>query len=167
MLAGYLALGDASHMDDSTDATPTRQDDPTDATGELLPVATAAAALGITSDAVRARIRRGKLQAVKRDGAWFVLMPTKGRRDSVTTSDATEPASGATEADIGHVSDEVRRDSVRSAMTAGATDTTPTVEIVALTETIDRLTRQLEERDRRIQEQHERIEQLSGSASMW
>jgi hypothetical protein len=50
-----------------------------------LPVAEAARILGITSDAVRARIRRGKIEAEQVGHAWYVFLPTS----DVATVDAT------------------------------------------------------------------------------
>lgn len=64
---------------------------PKSAEGTGVPVAAAAAALGITADAVRARIRRGSLQATKRDGTWFVMVPD----DVLATPHAPVMARGA------------------------------------------------------------------------
>jgi len=61
----------------------TRHPDPVD-------VATAAALLGITSDAVRARIRRGSLTAEKRAGRWFVFLPERDTKRDTARHDATE-----------------------------------------------------------------------------
>jgi hypothetical protein len=79
------------------DATPLDNDTTGDAT-TAVPVAEAAARLGITSDAVRARIRRGKLQAVKRENVWHVIMPAASLRTerSDETTDATKPDSDTT-----------------------------------------------------------------------
>jgi len=87
-------------MSDTTGNTTQSGGDPTvvtPATGESLPVATAAAVLGITSDAIRARIRRGKLQGEKRGGAWFVYVSNADRPDSDTTGPDTHNAGATTD----------------------------------------------------------------------
>ena len=41
-----------------------------------LDISQAAAALGVSADVVRKRVRRGRLQAYKLDGRWKVVLPT-------------------------------------------------------------------------------------------
>ena len=72
-------------MNDATPNPTARQTGATDTTRVMLPVAEAAAALGITSDAVRARIRRGKMHGEKRGGAWFVFVQAFEKPDNETT----------------------------------------------------------------------------------
>jgi hypothetical protein len=129
-------------MSDTTDPTP-RQVGATDTTQVMLPVATAAAALGITSDAVRARIRRGKMHGEKRGGAWFVSIPETERPDSDTTEPDEIPKRRDSESDT-----------AESVTTQGTTDATDTTTVnVALVELVDDLTR--------------RNADLSAAAAMW
>jgi hypothetical protein len=126
----------------TADPTP-RRSDPTDTTGEVLPVATAAAVLGITSDVVRARIRRGKLRGEKRGGAWCVFMPDADRRDTTPDRDAT--------------ADTTVPDTATSVATSNptpnATVATPAVDLAPFADLIDDLTR--------------RNADLSATAAMW
>lgn len=73
------------------DTTPTGQGHDTD----QLTVAEAAARLGVTPDAIRARIRRGTLSAEKgNDGAYVVTLPHDEGQDTDATStgpDTTAP----------------------------------------------------------------------------
>lgn len=62
---------------------------------DRLTVQEAAARLGVTPDAVRARIRRGTIDAVKEDGVYVVLLPHDAQQDTdatATASDTTDDA---------------------------------------------------------------------------
>jgi len=118
-------------MTDHPDRTPTdaqqegRQDtDRPDVTRQdaTVGVVEAAHLLGTTTDAVRARLRRGTLQGHKVDGEWHVVVPAP----TVGQQDATEHQHNATVD---------RQDTQRS----GAR--TPTVDLAPLTDLIDDLTR--------------------------
>jgi hypothetical protein len=118
-------------MSDHTDRTPTeeqqdgRQDaDSPDVTRQdaTVGVVEAAHLLGTTTDAVRARLRRGTLQGHKVEGEWQVVMPAP----TVGQQDTTEHQQDAT-AD--------RQDTQQSG------DRTPTVDLAPLTTLIDDLTR--------------------------
>ena len=64
---------------------PTPSDHVTTVTTQVaVPVATAAARLGVSSDALRARIRRGTMQGEKRNGNWYVYVPVATLPDDVT-----------------------------------------------------------------------------------
>ena len=109
----------------------------------MLPVATAAAALGITSDAIRARIRRGKMQGEKRGGAWFVFVPAAERRDI----DATEP--------------DTRPDREGPVTTRDATVATPPVVDLAPLAGVIRYQEEIIERQSR------ELAHLNATAAMW
>ena len=111
-------------MTDHTDRTPTdaqqegRQDtDRPDVTRQdaTVGVVEAAHLLGTTTDAVRARLRRGTLQGHKVDGEWHVVVPAP----TVDQQDATAD----------------RQDARQSG------DRMPTVDLAPLTDLIDDLTR--------------------------
>ena len=105
----------------------------TNATGDPLPVATAAAALGITSDAIRARIRRGALHGEKRGGAWFVFLPEHERRDTKTDRDTTAR----------HDTNTTGPDATQDVVTPNPTDATPTVDLAPLADLIERQAKEL------------------------
>lgn len=70
----------------------------TNATGQghdtdRVTVAEAADRLGVTHDAVRARIRRGTLEGEKEGGNWFVFLP----RDAQPDTDATATGADTTD----------------------------------------------------------------------
>jgi hypothetical protein len=69
-----------------TDRQPTGEQQDTDATRQdaTVGVVEAAQRLGITTDAVRSRLRRGTLEGHKVDGEWMVHLPepTVGRQDA-------------------------------------------------------------------------------------
>lgn len=118
-------------MTDPTDRTPTvtRQDDQHDTDrpdvtrqDATVVVVEAAHLLGTTTDAVRARLRRGTLQGHKVDGEWQVIMP----EPTVGQQDVTEHQQDAT-AD--------QQDARQSG------DRIPTVDLAPLTTLIDDLTR--------------------------
>jgi hypothetical protein len=89
-----------------TDRTATEQRHDTDRT--RLSAAEAARVLGITPDAIRARIRRGTLEAERDGQAWFVWLP---RSPTGQRHDATEhrPDGDQTRPDalISHLTDEI------------------------------------------------------------
>ncbi len=120
------------------------------ATGQMLPVATAAAALGITSDAIRARIRRGKMQGEKRDGGWFVFVPDSERPGS----DATKPDTSLNTHDIGP-------DTEGRVTTPNATVVTPPVVDLAPLAGVIRYQEEIIER------QSQELAQLNAAAAMW
>jgi len=120
-------------MTDHTDRTPTeeqqdgRQDaDRPDVTRQdaTVGVVEAAHLLGTTTDAVRARLRRGTLQGHKVDGEWQVIMPSH----PVGQQDATEHQQDAT-AD--------RQDARQSV------DRMPTVDLSPLADLIERQAKEL------------------------
>lgn len=144
-------------MSDTTPDPTARQTGANDATRAMLPVAEAAAALGITSDAVRARIRRGKMHGEKRGGAWFVFVPDTERPDSDTTEPDelidrrdTEPGEPDTTENVTTLNTADATTRPHDA-TANATDTTAVN--IALVELVDDLTR--------------RNADLSAAAAMW
>jgi hypothetical protein len=51
------------------------QDTTQDRAGQLLPVADAAVALGLTAETLRKRLWRGQAHGVKRDGQWYAWVP--------------------------------------------------------------------------------------------
>ncbi len=111
-------------MSDPTDRTPTdvqqdgRQDTDRPAVTRqdaTVGVVEAAHLLGTTTDAVRARLRRGTLQGHKVDGEWHVVVPAP----TVDQQDATAD----------------RQDAQQSG------DRMPTVDLAPLTDLIDDLTR--------------------------
>lgn len=79
------------------DSTPDTTQTGTDATqhdagGRYVPVGEAAAALGVTPDAIRARLRRGTLEGEKRDQSWYVRLASEDRTRDHATPDATRQA---------------------------------------------------------------------------
>ncbi len=120
-------------MTDPTDRTPTeaqqdgRQDaDRPDVTRQdaTVGVVEAARLLGITTDAVRARLRRGTIQGHKVEGEWLVIVPgaLSDRQDATgTQQDATADRQ------------DVSRD----------TDRTSTVDLAPLAELIERQAKEL------------------------
>ena len=62
---------------------------------DLLPMREAAAVLGVTQDSIRARIRRGTIEARKESGRWMVAVPADvqdAARDTTATDvDAAGP----------------------------------------------------------------------------
>ena len=118
--------------DPTGDPTP-EQPDATDATDDPLPVATAAAALGITSDAIRARIRRGALRGEKRGGAWFVFLPEHERRDTKPDRDPTGK----------HDSNATEPDAIEDVVTPNPTVATPTIDLAPLADLIERQAKEL------------------------
>jgi len=84
-------------MSDHTDRTPTDEQQDTDRPDVTRQDATvgvveAAHLLGTTTDAVRARLRRGTLQGHKVEGEWQVIVPAP----TVGQQDATEHRQDAT-----------------------------------------------------------------------
>ena len=118
--------------DPTGDPTP-EQPDATDATDDPLPVATAAAALGITSDAIRARIRRGALRGEKRGGAWFVFLPEHERRDTKPDRDPTGK----------HDTNATEPDAIEDVVTRNPTVATPTIDLAPLADLIERQAKEL------------------------
>jgi len=112
-----------------TDPTPEQPD----AIDDPLPVATAAAALGITSDAIRARIRRGALRGEKRGGAWFVFLPEHERRDTKPDRDPTGK----------HDSNATEPDAIEDVVTPNPTVATPTIDLAPLADLIERQAKEL------------------------
>jgi hypothetical protein len=114
-------------MTDPADRTPTdeQQDaDRPDVTRQdaTVGVVEAAHLLGTTTDAVRARLRRGTLQGHKVNGEWQVIIPAH----PVGQQDATERQQDATVD---------RQDAQQSG------DRTPTIDLAPLADVIDDLTR--------------------------
>ncbi len=139
------------------DATPNptpRQPVTTGRTGESLPVATAAAALGITSDAVRARIRRGKLRGEKRGGAWFVFPPDADRPDTSPDSDATEHDSTTQRHDVEPDKEEPDTTPNATVVTPPVVDLAPLADVIRYQEEI-------------IDRQSRELAQLNAAAAMW
>lgn len=136
LLVGYAARpGSATiaGMTDHTDRTPTeeqqdgRQDaDRPDATRQdaTVGVVEAAHLLGTTTDAVRARLRRGTLQGHKVEGEWQVSIPAP----TVGQQDATEHQQDATVD---------RQDAQQSG------DRMPTVDLAPLADLIERQAKEL------------------------
>ncbi len=147
-----------SAMHDTTgDATPNPtppRSNTTGTTGEALPVATAAAALGITSDAVRARIRRGHLRGEKRGGAWFVFLPDPDRPDAKHDSDATQRDTPSGQHDR-------EPDTTDPVATPNATVVTPPVVDLAPLAGVIRYQEEIIERQSR------ELAQLNAAAAMW
>lgn len=103
--------------DDSTTDTPTGQRQDTVSVGE------AARRLGLSPDAVRGRIRRGTLEAEKRDGAWYVTMPAEDTDSPETVHDSPpvgEPVATAVDLSplVSLVDDLTRRNADLSAAAA-------------------------------------------------
>ena len=72
------------------------------ATRDLLPMREAAAVLGVTQDAIRARIRRGTIEARKESGRWMVAVPVDvqdAARDTTATDVGAAARIAALEAD--------------------------------------------------------------------
>ncbi len=116
-------------MTDTADRPPTdeQQDaDRPDVTRQdaTVGVVEAAQLLGTTTDAVRARLRRGTLQGQKVDGEWQVIMPAP----TVGQQDATEHQQDATVD---------RQDTQQSG------DRTPTVDLAPLADLIERQAKEL------------------------
>lgn len=111
-------------------------------------VAEAARRLGVTPDAIRARLHRGTLKGEKVDGQWRVRLPAQenDQRDRFeptgTQQDTDSQATGQdpNRLDAGDSADRTRQDA-------------PTVDIAPLVEMIERLSR--------------RNEELSAAAGMW
>ena len=69
---------------------------------DLLPMREAAAVLGVTQDAIRARIRRGTIEARKESGRWMVAVPADvqdAARDTTATDVDAVARIAALEAD--------------------------------------------------------------------
>ena len=66
---------------------------------DTITVTEAARRLNVTPDAIRARIRRGTLEAVKRDGTWHIVMPADG--DDTTQQATQQDTTPATDATVG------------------------------------------------------------------
>ena len=116
-------------MTDHTDRTPTEEQqdaDRPDVTRQdaTVGVVEAAHLLGTTTDAVRARLRRGTLQGHKVDGEWQVIIPAP----TVGQQDATEHQQDATVD---------RQDTLQSG------DRTPTVDLAPLADLIERQAKEL------------------------
>jgi len=107
---GYVALVQYDAV--MSDTTPTDQRQTPDATGDATPtdrrqtamtVADAAQALGLTSDAIRAKIRRGTMSGFKADDdTWRVIVDQPGdttATDSRQTDDTTTVSQGQTGTD--------------------------------------------------------------------
>ena len=120
-------------------------------------VGEAAQRLGVTPDAIRARLHRGTLEGEKVEGVWRVRLPESDRQDGAVG--ATGDQQDAPGQPTGNDGD---RQDADSPATGHAT-----ADLAPLAAVIKRLSRQVDERDQRIQEQHERIETLSSSESMW
>ncbi len=127
-------------MSDTTENPKAAQPVATAATEEALPVATAATALGITSDAIRARIRRGAMRGEKRGGAWFVYVPVDERRD-------TKPDSDATRVTPKHDENPTEPDTLENVTTPDATENptvaTSVVDLAPLADLIERQAKEL------------------------
>ena len=128
-LCRLASIGYHPGMTDPADRTPTdeQQDaDRPDVTRQdaTVGVVEAAQLLGTTTDAVRARLRRGTLQGHKVDGEWQVIIPAP----TVGQQDATEHQQDAT-AD--------RQDVQQSG------DRTPTVDLAPLADLIERQANEL------------------------
>lgn len=75
-----------------------------DSQPEGVPVVEAAALLGVSTDALRKRVARGRMPGYKRDGQWYVIMPGSDRSTSVNTEDVT----GASPDRVSELREEVR-----------------------------------------------------------
>ncbi len=139
LLMGYVAWHRSAKLpgmiDPTENPTPAKPvaTHPTDATEEAIPVATAAAALGITSDAIRARIRRGALHGEKRGGAWFVFLPEHERHDTKPDRDTTAR----------HDTNTTGPDATQDVVTPNPTDATPIVDLAPLADLIERQAKEL------------------------
>jgi len=56
-----------------------------------VPIATAAAALGLTPEAVRKRVKRGTLEAYKKGGQWRVILPENRPVSGSAASPESDP----------------------------------------------------------------------------
>lgn len=83
---------------------------------ERLDIAGAAARLGLTPEAVRKRIKRGALQAEKRDGRWYVVLPTvlpeSPERPTTLDNEPTQRLVQALQDQIRHLETELERKDV-------------------------------------------------------
>jgi hypothetical protein len=94
---------------DVTDPTPDPTPPTNDATQEALSIPAAAERLGLTSEAIRMRLKRGTLHGEKIDGRWVVYVP---RLDSDHTA-TKPPADGAQDARDGATERPTERDQAR------------------------------------------------------
>lgn len=120
IIAGMTDPADRPPTDEQQDADRpdvTRQD-------ATVGVVEAAHILGTTTDAVRARLRRGTLQGHKVDGEWQVIVPAP----TVDQQDATEHQQDAT---------------VDRQDTQQSVDRTPTVDLAPLADLIERQAKEL------------------------
>ena len=77
---------------------------------DLLPMREAAAVLGVTQDAIRARIRRGTIEARKESGRWMVAVPVAvqdAARDTTATDVDAAARIAALEADAAALREQV------------------------------------------------------------
>jgi hypothetical protein len=92
------AMMPTTMSDRTTTGNQPESDRPTDRTAtETMPAAEAARRLGITPDAVRARINRGTLAGEKRGAQWWVYLPTD--RIPVEPPTGTQPDATGTRPD--------------------------------------------------------------------
>lgn len=132
-------------MDDTTP--PERRSD-ADTPSDTMPTfstAEVAALLGVTTDTVRARIRRGVLSGMKVDGVWRVQLPDDLSLESATNEDQQE---GTPEPAVRRVTDGAWQDT----MPQDIPGTMP-VDLALLAAVID--------------DQMRRISELSAEAAMW
>jgi hypothetical protein len=142
-----------------------------DADVEPLTIAGASARLGIAPDAVRKRIRRGSLRAIKVDGCWRVLLGAEEAAAGTPDADvqaATRAAAWTGRRPTGHEEEERGSDGVQAAArmpipgVQAAVQDGPTVEayrelVASLRDQVGFLRQELETRSRELEGRAEEV----------
>jgi hypothetical protein len=142
-----------------------------DADVQSLTIAGAAARLGIAPDAVRKRIRRGSLRAVKVDGCWRVLLDAEdaaARTADSAVQDVSRAAAWTDQWPAGHEGGERGLDGVQAAAGTLAPDVQAAVQagatveayrelVASLRDQVGFLRRELETRSRELEGRAEEV----------
>ena len=89
-----MPISGPNSADTETDSGAVVQDTPPDTGQTVLELRTAARFLRTTPDALRKRIQRGKVDAYKEGGQWFVRVDTADRPDRKTSGQRTDSPPG-------------------------------------------------------------------------